>query len=124
MSERGRRLVLVVEDNPDVRESLRLLLTCWGFPVEVAENGMEGVRKALELRPVAAILDIRLPDMEGYEVARQIRASLGRDIWLAAYTSCVELEILQQSQAGFDAHLVKPANPVQLEALLKEVCGR
>ena len=81
------RRVLVVEDNPYGRETLRLLLDAWGFDVQVASDGGEGTRKALEWRPQAAVVDIGLPVLSGHEVARQLRAALGRAIRLIALTA-------------------------------------
>ena len=70
-----RRIVLVVEDNSDGRESLRLLLTAWGHEVRTANDGLQGVQMALEWRPEAALVDIGFPMLNGYEVARQVRAA-------------------------------------------------
>ena len=68
--------VLVIEDHPDGRESLRVLLGLWGYQVEVASDGLVGVEKALSWRPDAAIVDINLPVLDGHEAARRIRAQL------------------------------------------------
>jgi two-component system, sensor histidine kinase len=81
------RLILVIEDNEDGRESMRLLLSLLGHRVEVAADGEEGVRKALESRPDVAIVDINLPRLNGYEVARRLRQALGRSITLIAHTA-------------------------------------
>src|SRR5947209_4476112 len=78
--------VLVIEDNPDSRESLRMVLECWGHPVEVAEDGLEGVEKALAWRPQTAIVDIGLPLLDGFGVAEQVRAALREKIYLIALT--------------------------------------
>jgi CheY-like chemotaxis protein len=59
------RRVLIVEDNPDGRETLRLLLDLWGYQVEAAADGAEGVRKALAWRPDAAVVDLHLPLLDG-----------------------------------------------------------
>ena len=72
----GRR-VLLIEDNPDGRESLRALLTLAGFQVETAEDGLQGVKKALSWRPDTAIVDIGLPILDGYQVASCLREALG-----------------------------------------------
>src|SRR5262249_52886350 len=68
--------VLIVEDNRDSRESLRWLLELWGHEVEVAEDGQRGVAKALHWKPDTAVVDIGLPLLDGYQVARQVRAAL------------------------------------------------
>jgi DNA-binding response OmpR family regulator len=65
--------VLVVEDNPDGREALRILLDIQGFAVEAAPDGEQGVQKALSWKPDAAVVDIGLPLLDGFEVARRVR---------------------------------------------------
>jgi CheY-like chemotaxis protein len=105
----ARRHILLIEDNPDGRESLRMLLSMMGHQVDVAEDGVEGLRKALELHPEVAIVDIGLPRMDGFQVARRIRAGLGRSIILLACTAYDRASIGEEvAAAGFDAHLVKP----------------
>jgi CheY-like chemotaxis protein len=113
------RRVLVVEDNPDGRAILRTLLRMWGHLVEVAEDGAAGVRKALDWRPEVAVVDIGLPVLDGYEVARRVRAALGRDVFLIALTGYGSPEDRARAfAAGFDAHLTKPARPEELHTLL------
>jgi CheY-like chemotaxis protein len=102
-------MILVVEDNRDIRDSLKSLLELLGHRVELARDGVEGVRRALELRPRVALVDIGLPRMDGYQVARRLRAAFGRDILLVAYTAYGDPDDrLRALQAGFDLHLVKP----------------
>ena len=72
------RDVLIVEDNPDGRESLRMLLELLGYRVEVAQDGYEGVEKALTHHPKVGLIDIGLPGLDGYEVARRLRSALQR----------------------------------------------
>lgn len=103
------RHILLIEDNPDGRESLRMLLSYLGHRVDVAADGVEGVRKALTLHPDIVLVDIGLPLMDGYQVARRIRAALGRNVLLIAYTAYDSADTEQRvAEAGFDAHLVKP----------------
>jgi two-component system CheB/CheR fusion protein len=119
--EQGRpsRRVLVVEDNPDSRQTLCLLLSLWGFQVEQAEDGEEGLRKALEWRPEAAVVDIGLPRLDGYEMARQVRQGLGEPILLIALTGYNQPGDRQRSfEAGFNHHLAKPADLAELSRLL------
>jgi CheY-like chemotaxis protein len=112
--EAGGR-VLVVEDHRDSREALRILLEMWGYQVEVAEDGLRGAERALAWQPVAAIVDIGLPILNGYEVARRVRASLGANIRLIALTAYGQPEDRKRAlEAGFDVHLVKP---VELDTL-------
>jgi CheY-like chemotaxis protein len=111
--------VLVVEDSPDTRESLRVLLQMWGHPVEVAADGLLGVAKALAWRPEAVIVDIGLPGIDGYEVARRLRAASGPAVQLIALTAYGRPEDRAQAlQAGFDVHLVKPVEVDTLRRLL------
>ncbi len=108
--------ILIIEDNADGREALRLLLTLLGCRVETAADGAEGVRMALAGRPHVAFVDIGLPLLDGYEVARRVRAALGRRILLVACTAYDEgSEGVNAKESQFDAWLVKP---VELPDLL------
>jgi CheY-like chemotaxis protein len=114
----GRRVVLV-EDWPDTRESLRTLLEMMGHEVRVAADGSEGLKQVLEWQPDAAILDIGLPGLDGYHLAQHIRALLGDQIFLIALTAYATQEDQRRAyQAGFDAHLPKPADVEKLFRLL------
>lgn len=116
----GRR-VLLIEDNGDIRESMRELLEEMGHRVEVAADGLEGVSRTLAMRPDVAVIDIGLPELDGYEVARRVRKGLGRDIRLIAMSGYGQEEDHRRSrEAGFDAHLTKPATVDDLIALLSE----
>jgi CheY-like chemotaxis protein len=72
------RRVLVIEDHPDGRESLLLLLDLCGFKAAGARDGHEGVQLALKFQPHVVLVDINLPALDGYEVARRVRAALGK----------------------------------------------
>ncbi|KQV36897.1 response regulator [Massilia sp. Root335] len=108
--------VLVVDDNADAADSLVALLEALGHATTVARDGPQGLRLALEARPDLVLLDIGLPGMSGYEVARAIRRRQGlRQIVLIALTGWGAQSDQEQShEAGFDQHLTKP---VSLEAL-------
>ena len=122
---RRRVRVLVVEDNRDGREMLRLLLQTAGYEVEVARDGVEGVELALRDRPQVAVIDIGLPRLDGYQVAQQLRAALGPKIFLITHTSHGRPEDRQRAlQAGFDVHLVKPVDPGELFAWLETVASQ
>ncbi len=115
----GRR-ILIVEDNDDGRESLRLLLELLGHQVEVARDGVEGIRKALASPPDVALVDIGLPRMDGYQVAERIRAGLGRKVLLVACTAYTRPEDRERAlRSGFDAHLAKPIEFPALNLLLE-----
>jgi CheY-like chemotaxis protein len=114
--------VLLVEDSEDNREMLQDLLEMDGFLVDVAATGPEAVSQALSRRPQIAIVDIGLPLMDGFEVARRVRAELGRSISLVALTGYGQAEDRQRTAAaGFDAHLTKPIDLAELEAVLRQV---
>jgi CheY-like chemotaxis protein len=112
------RRVLVIEDNDDAREMLRNLLRLFGHEVHEACDGAVGLEEARRLRPDAALIDIGLPGMDGYEVARRIRADLpgARLVALTGYGQPEDRE--RALAAGFDVHLVKPVDPDQLQRLL------
>jgi CheY-like chemotaxis protein len=85
------------------------LLQLLGHKVAAAADGAAGVEKALAWRPEVALVDIGLPLLDGYDVARRLRAALGRDIVLVACTAYGRPEdVLRARKAGFDGHLVKP----------------
>jgi CheY-like chemotaxis protein len=107
--------ILVIEDNPDGRETLRTLLASEGYQVEVAANGLEGLDKALASHPNIALVDIGLPLLDGYQVAKRLRSLFGRSIFLIACTAYGRAEDRRRSrEAGFDVHLVKPIDPDEL----------
>jgi CheY-like chemotaxis protein len=113
------RVILIVEDGADNRETLQELLEALGHTVHVAVDGVEGVDVALSVRPEVALVDIGLPRMDGFEVARRVRAALGRQIFLVALTGYGQPEDRTRAAvAGFDAHLTKPMDLDALERLL------
>ena len=106
----ARRHVLVVEDNPDNRETLVMLLESFGHEVVVASDGPSGVRAGVASHPEVAIVDIGLPGFDGFEVGRRLREALGRNVTLVALTGYGQAEDRDRArQAGFDVHLTKPA---------------
>ena len=123
VSTPGRKRVLVIEDSPDIRESLSMLLERWGHDAMFAADGLEGVAMALGLRPEIALVDIGLPGLDGYEVARRIRASgsdWASEVKLIALTGYGQASDLHRAvEAGFDMHLLKPVDPAKLELLLE-----
>jgi CheY-like chemotaxis protein len=114
------RRVLLVEDNPDSRETLQILLTLWGYIVEVAADGLTGVHKALDWHPDVAIIDIGLPLLSGYEVAQRLRAVFHEETLLIALTGYNKPEDRHRAmEAGFDVHMPKPADFELLSSLLR-----
>ena len=115
--------ILVIEDNADARESLRILLEIAGHAVSEAANGAAGVEYALKQEPSVALVDIGLPDIDGYEVARRIRSAKPR-IRLIALTGYGRDEDKERAhKAGFDAHLVKPVVMATLESVIESLLG-
>jgi CheY-like chemotaxis protein len=116
--------ILIVEDNADGRDMLRLLLELLGHEVTAAADGFEGVEKALDWHPDVAVIDIGLPRLDGYEVARRLRHEFGSEIFLITQTGYGQPEDrLQAFEAGFDVHLTKPVDPVEMITCL-EAAGR
>ncbi|HEX2658088.1 MAG TPA: CheR family methyltransferase, partial [Polyangia bacterium] len=117
--------VLVVEDNPDSREMLREVLERSGFKCVSAENGAVALTMLDEVQPDVAILDVGLPGLDGFEVARRIRANpRHKELCLVALTGYGQpSDRAIGKEAGFDAHLVKPVRVDQLLALLAEMRG-
>jgi two-component system, sensor histidine kinase len=115
------RRVLIVEDNADAREMLRMSLELEGHSVEAAEDGLRGVEMALASRPDVVLVDIGLPRLDGYGVAARLRAALGRNVVLIALTGYGQPDDRERTRhAGFDAHVVKPVEPDTLARLLAE----
>ncbi len=112
--------ILVVDDDNDYRESLKELLEVWGYVVELAESGPQAIDMAIAGRPGVALIDIGLPDVDGYAVAKRLRADLGKDgIYLVALTGYAGDEDRERAlSAGFDAHVTKPVNVSTLSDLL------
>jgi CheY-like chemotaxis protein/two-component sensor histidine kinase len=121
-SPSGFRL-LVVDDNRDAANSLALLLKLQGHEVRVAYSGIAALETARTYRPDMVFLDIGMPDMDGYEVARRLRQEPGLEkIVLAALTGWGQQEDRRRAaEAGFNHHLVKPPEPKTREAVLAEL---
>jgi CheY-like chemotaxis protein len=114
------RRVLIADDNVDAAESLALLLRFSGHCVVVAHDGLAALRLAARERPDVVVLDIGMPGMNGYEVARSLRREdWGRALRLIAVTGWGQDEDKRRAAAaGFDTHLTKPFEPEHLEALV------
>jgi CheY-like chemotaxis protein len=113
------RRILVIEDNREGRETLCLVLERWGHCVEKAENGLQGIQKALTWQPEVAVVDIGLPIIDGYEVARRVRQAMQDRIYLIALTGYCQMEDRRRAfEAGFDVHMPKPADLDELYRLL------
>jgi two-component system CheB/CheR fusion protein len=115
--------VLVVNDYPDNVESMAMLLRLYGHEVEVALGGPVALRAVQAQQPDAVLLDIAMPGMDGYQVARKLRAMFrDKPLLLVAITAHgFEEDRRRCEEAGFDLHLVKPADPLEVENLLREL---
>lgn len=119
-SAEGRR-ILVVDDNADAADGLVLLLSFDGYETRAAYTGLQAINVASTFRPDAVILDIGLPEMNGYEVAQRLRRDpTHQGIALVALTGYGQESDRQRTQdAGFDRHVVKPVPPAQITAILR-----
>ena len=119
-----RLRVLVADDNVDSTQTSSMLLELWGHEARVAHTGQEALDLAAQFMPDVVLLDISMPDLSGYEVARQLRARPeGRRATLIAVTGWAqEGDKLAADDAGFDHHLTKPVDPRQLQPLLESIC--
>jgi len=118
--------VLVADDNRDAAESLGMLLSMAGYSVLVAHSGAEALTLALRERPDVLILDIGMPELSGYDVARGVRQQeWGKQTLLLAISGWDQRQDREASAAaGFDVHLSKPAKPERVEELLAEFSAR
>jgi CheY-like chemotaxis protein len=111
--------VLVVEDSLDSAETLGELIRRWGHEVQLAHDGATALRMARQFKPSVILLDIGLPDMDGYVVAQRLRGEdLGGEILVALTGYGEAQDRARAEQAGFDRHLTKPVEPQALQELL------
>jgi signal transduction histidine kinase/CheY-like chemotaxis protein len=114
------RDILIVEDNADARETLRKLLELQGHRVRVAAEGTAALEAVRTAPPEVALVDIGLPGMDGYEIARRVRAGAGKRVTLIALTGYgLPEDRRRTAEAGFDVHLVKPVDYEQLAEALR-----
>jgi two-component system CheB/CheR fusion protein len=108
--------ILVVDDCPDNRDSLALLVRCLGYDVQTAPDGSTALRMAQENPPDVVLLDIGMPEMSGYEVARRLRAVANpiRPLLVAVTGYASQRDRVLCEEAGIDLHLAKP---VELDVL-------
>ncbi len=119
---RAVRTVVVVEDQADARRMMQMLLETYGVTVYTAANGAEGASLIKRLKPELALVDLVLPIMSGFDLARQLRQQrdgIGtRLVALSGYGQ--DADVQAALEAGFDEHLTKPPEPRQIERLLTE----
>ena len=113
--------VVVVEDQPDARRMLQILLEAQGLRVETAENGSDGAALIERVQPDLALVDLGLPVMRGFELARRVRSDAKNNrtrlVALSGYGQ--DGDVQAALEAGFDEHLTKPPDPSRLEELLQ-----
>lgn len=120
----GRR-ILVIDDNADHREMMRILFENAGHEVHDAADGVSGVDLAVRVQPDVVLVDIGLPGIDGYEVARRIRAMAPTRAVLIAVSGYGRPEDRRRSlEAGFDEHLLKPVDPEHLTSVVADFRGR
>jgi two-component system CheB/CheR fusion protein len=114
--------VLIVDDCADTTDSLGVLARVWGFEVHIANDAKTALRLASEYSPDVVLLDVAMPGMTGWQLARRLREVGGLEkallVALSGYAS--EADCRHSLEAGCDRHLVKPADPEQLRLLLVE----
>lgn len=116
-----RRRILIVEDNADAREMLRIALELAGHGVSEATDGPSGVAAIEKLRPDIALIDLGLPGFDGYELARRVRDA-GLPVQLIALTGYGQPDDRRRArEAGYEVHLVKPVDPAALLTAIEQV---
>jgi CheY-like chemotaxis protein len=115
--------ILVVDDNADAADSIAMLLSMEGHETRAVNTARAALLAVPDFEPDVVLLDIGLPEMDGYEVAQRLRAQNGRrHLRLVAVTGYGQPGDRRRSRAaGFDAHLVKPVEPALLSELLRRV---
>jgi CheY-like chemotaxis protein len=113
-----QRSVLIVEDNDDARDTLRMLLEMLGHQVDTAPDGVAGLERALEVQPDVLLVDLGLPGIDGFEVARRYRAAGGRGTLVALTGYGGADDRVRALEAGFDRHVSKPVDLDVLTDLL------
>jgi CheY-like chemotaxis protein len=118
---RGGKRIVLVEDNDDTRELLWELLELWGHQVTAVSKGIAGAENIISTRPDVALVDVGLPDIDGFQVARRVRAALGpSEVLLVAVSGYGTEEMKRRAAAsGFHRHLTKPPALSALAALLE-----
>ena len=116
--------ILYIEDNPDNMRLIQKVLEAWGYEVHGAAKGLEGVSIAEEIKPDMILIDINLPDIDGYEVARRIRSSQETELrtvtMIAITANVLKGDAEKALEAGCDAYLPKPVNIRELYARVEK----
>jgi CheY-like chemotaxis protein len=112
--------VLVVDGLPDAAESLALLLALWGYEFRVAYDGPRALQVAKDYRPDVIFLDLALPGLSGFAVARRLRQDPAFETTLLVALTGYDADPALSSEAGLDLHLTKPVEPEVLRQLLAD----
>ena len=121
--EPNRLRIMVVDDNRDAADSMAMMLEASGHEVCSVYDGRDALTAFAEFRPHAALLDIGLPHISGYELATQIRQQDPRCTLLAISGWGTDRDKEQARRWGFDAHLTKPADPHAVLAMVEKICA-
>lgn len=125
MAQTQRRQILIIDDEPGVIEVLKKRLAPAGFEIRAATRGTAGVTAAMQQRPDLVILDLKLPDMSGYEVCRELRKLYHRWEVPILMLTCLDRpsDQLRGFAHGAEAYLTKPYDPVELLQTIQLLLG-
>lgn len=124
MSNKSAKFILCIEDEPEMIDLIRLILERRGFNVQGAAGGTEGIKKVRELRPDLVLLDLMMPDLDGWEVYQQMKADeTTRDIPVIVVTAKAQSidKVLGLHIAKVDDYIAKPFSPQELLASVEKV---
>ena len=127
MSTKDNKKILCIEDEPEMIDLIRLILERRGFTVQGAAGGMEGIKKVRELRPDLVLLDLMMPDMDGWEVYQQMKAGEStRDIPVIVVTAKAQSidKVLGLHIAKVDDYIAKPFSPQELLASVEKIFSK
>jgi DNA-binding response OmpR family regulator len=127
MSNKTIKFILCIEDEPEMIDLIRLILERRGFNVQGAAGGTEGIKKVRELRPDLVLLDLMMPDMDGWEVYQQMKANeTTRDIPVIVVTAKAQSidKVLGLHIAKVDDYIAKPFSPQELLASVEKVFSK
>jgi DNA-binding response OmpR family regulator len=115
--------ILVADDNRDAADSLCLLLRLWGYDARVAYTGPAALEAARDFAPQVVLSELLLPQLDGYQLARRLRAEAGSAVLIALTTQGRWTDWSRAREAGFHFYLVKPADLAALQQLLARSCA-
>ena len=120
---RGGLRVLVVDDKKDAADGLYVLLRAWGYDCRVAYDGAAGLEMATDYRPDCLFLDIAMPGMDGYTLARKVRSQSGLNPVkvVALIANSNKLDVQRLTEAGFDFVVTKTTRPSEIERLMEMI---